>query len=574
MSFASPQILWLLLVFPPALLVFFWWSWRVRQKMMAQFIQSRLLPGLISGVSLTRQKIRAALIIAAVTCLIFALARPQWGYMQEEVELRGLDIVVAIDTSKSMLATDAVPNRLERAKLAALDLMKEAQSDRLGLVAFAGSAFLECPLTIDDAAYLQSVRALDVNAISEGGTDIADAIDEATKAYKEGDNYKVLVLFTDGEDNANDTNIIYSAAERAAKAGVHIFTIGVGTPAGELLQTKDSSGNLEYIRDEQGNVVKSHLNEKLLANIAHKAGGDYYSLTGADPMGALYQRSLAPLPKSQSKEQWIKRPYERYHWPLALGIILIIIEIFFPERRLPIRVGSTKTSGIQHSTSNIQPPAIAALLCFLLLPATVHGSPSTAMRDYSSGNFTNAQKEFERLAESDKKGDYRLIFNAGDAAYRATNYDEALKCFTSALNSPDVKIQQKAYYNIGNVQYREGEQAKDLDGVQQMWEQSIKSFQNAVTLDKQDADATNNLRFVEASVEMIKQLREAALRAKLEADSSVRQRNYHRALEIMEQAVQKNLAAKQFQDYVKRLKNIDEIVTPNANVSPPGPMSH
>jgi len=574
MSFASPQILWLLLVFPPALLVFFWWSWRVRQKMMAQFIQSRLLPGLISGVSLTRQKIRAALIIAAVTCLIIALARPQWGYMQEEVELRGLDIVVAIDTSKSMLATDAVPNRLERAKLAALDLMKEAQSDRLGLVAFAGSAFLECPLTIDDAAYLQSVRALDVNAISEGGTDIADAIDEATKAYKEGDNYKVLVLFTDGEDNANDTNIIYSAAERAAKAGVHIFTIGVGTPAGELLQTKDSSGNLEYIRDEQGNVVKSHLNEKLLANIAHKAGGDYYSLTGADPMGALYQRSLAPLPKSQSKEQWIKRPYERYHWPLALGIILIIIEIFFPERRLPIRVGSTKTSGIQHSTSNIQPPAIAALLCFLLLPATVHGSPSTAMRDYSSGNFTNAQKEFERLAESDKKGDYRLIFNAGDAAYRATNYDEALKCFTSALNSPDVKIQQKAYYNIGNVQYREGEQAKDLDGVQQMWEQSIKSFQNAVTLDKQDADATNNLRFVEASVEMIKQLREAALRAKLEADSSVRQRNYHRALEIMEQAVQKNLAAKQFQDYVKRLKNIDEIVTPNANVSPPGPMSH
>ena len=571
MSFASPRVLWLLLVFPPALLVFFWWSWRVRQRLMAQFIQARLLPGLISGVSVTRQKIRAALLVAAVTCLILALARPQWGYMQEEVELRGLDIVVAVDTSKSMLATDITPNRLARAKLAALDLMNQAKSDRLGLVAFAGSAFLECPLTIDDGAYRQSVEALDVNTISEGGTDIADAIDEAAKAYKEGDNFKVLVLFTDGEDNQDEKAAI-DAAQRAAKEGMHIFTVGIGTGAGDLLQIRDASGNLEYIRDEQGNVVKSHLNEALLRQIAADAGGSYYSLSGANTMDALYQRSLAPLPKSQSKEQWIKRPYERYHWPLVFGIILLLAEIFFPERRPPVRRGSIKTSSIQHPASNIQPPAIAALLCLLLLPAVAHGSPSTAMRDYSTGNFTNSQKEFERLAESDKNGDYRFIFNAGDAAYRATNYDEALKCFTSALNSPDVKLQQEAYYNIGNVQYRQGEQAKDLDGVQQMWEQSIKSFQNAVTLDKQDADASNNLQFVKASVEMIKQLREAALRAKQEADSSVRQRNYHRALEIMEQAVQKNLAAKQFQDYVKRLKNIDEIVTPN--ISPPGPVSH
>lgn len=572
MSFASPQVLWLLLVFPPALLVFFWWSWRARQRLMAQFIQSRLLPGLISGVSVTRQKIRAALIIAAVTCLILALARPQWGYMQEEVELRGLDIVVAIDTSKSMLATDITPNRLARAKLAALDLMNQAKSDRLGLVAFAGSAFLECPLTIDDAAYRQSVEALDVNSISEGGTAIGDAIDEATKAYNEGGNYKVLVLFTDGEDN-QDEKAAVDAAQRAAKEGVHIFTVGIGSAAGDLLQIRDANGNLEYIRDEQGNVVKSHLNEALLRQIASDAAGSYYSLSGANTMDALYQRSLAPLPKSQSKEQWIKRPYERYHWPLALGVVLLIAEILFPERKSLVR-GSTKTSSIQRPASKTQPPALAALLCLLLLPAAAQGSPSTAMHDYSTGNFTNAQKEFERLAESDKNGDFRLIFNAGDAAYRATNYDEALKYFTLALNSPNVKLQQEAYYNIGNVQYRQGEQAKDLDGVQQMWEQSITNFQNAVALDKQDADAAHNLNYVKRGVEWIKELRELALRAKQEADSSVRQRNYHRALEIMQQAVQQNRAAKQFEDYVKRLKNIDEIVTPNAEISQPGPVPH
>ena len=172
MSFANPQFLWLLLLVPPLLIGFLWWSAHARERLMTQFIQARLLPGLITGVSMTRQKIRAAGLVAAVCCLILALARPQWGFDWQEVTQRGLDIVVAIDTSKSMLAEDIAPNRLARAKLAALDLMQQAKSDRLGLVAFAGSAFLQCPLTIDDSAFRQSLDALDVNIIPEGGTAI------------------------------------------------------------------------------------------------------------------------------------------------------------------------------------------------------------------------------------------------------------------------------------------------------------------------------------------------------------------------------------------------------------------
>ena len=564
MSFAASQILWLLLVFPPALLVFFWWSWRVRQKLMTQFIQARLLTGLITGVSIARQKIRAALIIGSVICFIFALARPQWGYFQEEVAQRGLDIVVAIDTSKSMLASDIAPNRLTRAKLAALSLMQEAKSDRLGLVAFSGSAFLECPLTIDDGAFRQSVEALDVHTISEGGTSLSDAIDTAAKAFKEGDNYKVLVLFTDGEDNDVGAE---EAAKRAAKDGLKIFTVGIGTAAGELLQYRDESGHLQYVRDDQGNVVKSHLNETLLRQISADAGGAYYSLSGANTMEALYARSLAPLPKSQTKEQWVRRPYERYHWPLALGIALLIAEIFFPERKGSLRRGSKGQSPLVESSAKVA-TTVAAMLVFLTLPAHVSASPASAMSDYKAGKFVQAQKEFERLAQEDKKGDARFIFNAGDAAYRATNYDDALKDYTAALVSQDVKLQQKAYFNIGNVQYRQGEaklggETVDLDAVQEQWEQAAKSFQNAVTLDKQDGDAAHNLEFAKKSVAMIVQLKELARQAKQAADNSVRQRQYHRALEIMQQVVQKNVAAKQFEDYVKRLKDIDEIATPN-----------
>src|SRR4051794_10869321 len=195
MSFANPHMLWLLLVLPPALVAFFWWSWRTRQRLITQFIQARLLSSLTIGISPERQKFRLACMVLGVICVLLALARPQWGFDWEEAKQRGLDIVVAIDTSKSMLAEDISPNRLARAKLAALDLMQQAKSDRLGLVAFAGSAFLQCPLTIDDAAFRQSVEALDVNVIPEGGTALAEAIEIAQTAFKEGDNFKVLVLF-------------------------------------------------------------------------------------------------------------------------------------------------------------------------------------------------------------------------------------------------------------------------------------------------------------------------------------------------------------------------------------------
>jgi Ca-activated chloride channel family protein len=561
-SFASPQMFWLLLIVP-ALLVFFWWSWRVRQKLMAQFIQSRLLPGLIAGVSSTRQKIRAALILAAVALFVVTLARLQWGYYQEEVPQKGLDIIAAIDTSKSMLAADIAPNRLARAQLAALSLMQEAKSDRMGVVAFAGTAFLECPLTTDEGAFQESVEALNVNTISEGGTSLSEAIDAASRAFKEGDNFKVLVLFTDGEDN--DEGAV-EAARAAAKDGLKIFTVGIGTAAGELLQYRDQNGNVEYIRDDQNNVVKSHLNQPLLEQIAKEGGGAYYSLSGANTMEALYQRSLAPLPKSGTQETFVKRPYERYHWPLLAGIILLIVEMFFPERKEKRHHGAKRPPAVAGPGAATTTVALVVALVFLSRAASA--SPASALSDYKAGKFVAAQKEYERLASLDKKGDLRFIFNAGDAAYRATNYDDALKDYVAASASQDVKLQQKAYFNIGNVLFHQGEadlnpEKMDLDAVQERWEQAIKSFQNAVTLDAKDPDAAHNLEYARKGVAMIQQLKELARQAKQAADNSVKQRQYHHALEIMQQVVQQNLAAKQFEDYVKRLQNIDEIATPN-----------
>src|SRR2546426_1241077 len=291
MPFANKHLLWLLLVIPPAMVAFFWWAWRARQRLVTQFIQARLLPGLTVGISARRQRVGLAGLLLAVVCLLLALARPQLGFDWEEVKQRGLDIVVAIDTSKSMLAEDIAPNRLARAKVAALDLMQQARSDRLGLVAFAGGAFLQCPLTIDDSAFRQSVETLDVNIIPQGGTALADAIETALTAFKEGENYKVLVLFTDGEDQ--DSGAV-AAAKKAAEAGLRIFTIGIGSPDGDLLRIKDAKGRTDYLRDDQGNPHKSNLEEDLLRNIATEAKGFYLRLSGAKTIDTLYEQGLAP----------------------------------------------------------------------------------------------------------------------------------------------------------------------------------------------------------------------------------------------------------------------------------------
>jgi len=331
MTFHNPQLLWLLLVFPPALVAFFWWSGRKRQRLVTQFIQARLLPGLVTGQSPVRQRLRLGCLVLAVASLIVALAGPLWGFSYQQVKQIGVDIVVAIDVSKSMLAPDIAPNRLARAKLAALDLMQQAKSDRLGLVAFAGSAFLVCPLTIDDSAFRRSVEDLSIHSVSQGGTAIGDAIDAALTAFKEGDNHKVLVLMTDGEDH--DSGAL-DAARKAAEAGLRIYTIGVGTREGELLPIKDEQGHEDHVRDEQGNVVKSHLDEQLLQKIAGASqGGFYLPLRGAKTIDTLYEQGLANLPKSEHQEKLIRQYHEQYQWPLGLAILLLIVEMLTPERR-------------------------------------------------------------------------------------------------------------------------------------------------------------------------------------------------------------------------------------------------
>ncbi len=543
MRFEHQNILWLLLVIPPVLAVFFVWSEDVKRRLLTQFVESRLLAQLTVGLSPTRRKWRYVLVILAVVLLIVAIARPQRGFDLEEVQQNGLDVVVAVDTSKSMLATDIPPNRLARAKLAALELMQTAKADRLGLVAFAGDAFLSCPLTIDDTAFQQSVQALDVNSIPQGGTALAAAIETALATFKEKASHKALVLFTDGEDNDEGA---LAAAENAAKAGLKIFTIGIGSAEGTLVTIPDGKGSSDYVRDEKGQVVKTHLNEKLLQDIASATGGFYLPLRGADTITTLYERGLAPMPKTEGQGKIVRHYHEQFQWPLAAAILLLVAEFFLPER----------------IKSKVQATGVAVLALVCLLPMEMAASPATAFQNYQSGNFTNALMEYTKLAEV-KTNDLRLVFNAGDAAYRATNFDLAKSLFQQVTVSPDLKLQQLAFYNLGNVQFQVAKQAKDLDGLEQGFDAAANIYERAVMLNTNDTDAVFNFNYAHNSAEQVRQLKAAIARAKGDADSAVRQRNYHQAVEIMESLGQFPAAAKQFEEFTKKLKDIDAIATPH-----------
>jgi Ca-activated chloride channel family protein len=520
-SFAHPHLLWSLQLVVPGLIAFFWWAWQKKQELIARFISARLLPQLTVGVAPARQKARVALLVAAVTLLVIVLARPQIGFSWEEARSRGLDIVIAIDTSRSMLATDVAPNRLRRAQLAALDLKRVARTDRLGLVAFAGSAFLQCPLTLDDEAFRQSVEALDVNIIPQGGTAIAEAILAAKGAFKEGnDNHKVVVLFTDGEDH--DGNGV-EVAKQAAKDGLTIFTVGVGTPGGELLRTVDVQGRTEFIKDPDGNAVKSRLNEDLLRDIARETGGYFMLLSGAKAMDLLYENRLAPLPKGDLASQRIKRPHERYQWLLGLVLVLLVIELLFPERKPAPKTNAEPTASTAPAAASTAPvrqggagsPAVAApraklvasillLFAFVFLPRPARASSSEGLKQYQKGRYDRAVMEYESALRK-QPDDPRLHFNAGTAAFQNKDYDQAVSHLNSALLTQELPLQHRTYYNLGNTQFRQGQDAPELDKRRQLWEQAIRSYDSAVSLNAKDADAQFNRELVKQKLEELKQ---------------------------------------------------------------------
>ncbi|HEX4637904.1 MAG TPA: VWA domain-containing protein, partial [Chthoniobacterales bacterium] len=331
MNFGAPIWFWGLLAIPVLAALFA----RAEQRGVAklrEFVSPRLLPQLAGSVNRARRTVRFGLLMLGLALAIVSLARPQWGYIYEDVKRKGLDLLFAVDTSRSMLSNDVQPNRLERVKLAGQDLVNQLQGDRVGLIAFAGRAFLQAPLTIDYEAAVESLNDLDTKTIPEGGTNISEAINLAVSTFgKSAAGNRALIIFTDGEELSGDAIKI---SKSAADAGIKIFTIGVGTPQGSLIPINSDEGGTAFVKDSAGQVVKSKLDEKRLREIAEATGGFYLHLeNGPQTMARLYSQGLATMKAAEIDARLSRTPIERYEWPLGAAMLALTMSILVGERK-------------------------------------------------------------------------------------------------------------------------------------------------------------------------------------------------------------------------------------------------
>ena len=320
---------WIVLV----LTLFLVWAFRNKKKAMQRFAENSSLDEITASVNFKRQKQKSAIIICVFILGILSLMRPQWGFHWQKINRRGLDILIAVDVSKSMLATDVKPNRLERSKWAIKDLLKKLEGDRIGLIAFSGTAFLQCPLTLDYNGFLLALNDLNVNIIPRGGTSISKAIKVAMQSY-EGDHqkkYNVLIIITDGEDHEGNA---IKLAKEAKKIGLKIFCVGIGTNEGELIRLKGKSGIHTFLKDNQGNVVKSRLDENVLQKIALTTGGIYVRSSGAQfGLELIYRKKLSGMKKREIKARMAKLYYNRFQIPLAFAFLLLMLELLISDKK-------------------------------------------------------------------------------------------------------------------------------------------------------------------------------------------------------------------------------------------------
>ena len=414
MTFHSPIWLYAGLVAAAAMLALYYWSARRQRKLLSDFASERLLPELARTVSKTKILLKKALTIFGVLAVFAALARPQWGYRWEETKTRGIDIIFAIDTSNSMLAEDVKPNRLERAKLAVLDLVNILEGDRIGIVAFSGQAFLQCPLTLDYDAFRMSLEALDTEVIQRGGTNIAAAIDESEVAFSDTSNHKIIVLISDGEELESSA---MDKAKQAKERGVTIYTLGVGNAKGEFIPVRDENGRLTNLKDENGNLVKSRLNEEVLTKIAEETGGFYEPLS-ATGMDTIYTEGLKKIPQQELSSRMKQFAIERFQIPIAIAIILIALESLIGTRKF-----FTRGRGA---------------LPLLLLAAIPALSPCETRAD-------TAQQQPQA----------RELFNAALDEYANKEYIKSKELFQAAMKAEesDFGLHSKAFYNMGNADY-------------------------------------------------------------------------------------------------------------------------
>ena len=481
-----------------AISILLWWSEGRKKKILAKFAAIKLLPKLSVSSSRSKTWTRCILLAFAVLFFFLALAQPQWGSRKREATPSGIDVLIALDVSKSMLARDVRPNRIERVKLGLSNLLEKVKGDRIGLIAFAGSSFLQCPLTLDHSALSRTLREIEVGLIKVQGTDLARPIELASASFSKEDRDRFLILISDGEDlEAKGLR----TAKEVAKDGVRIYTIGIGSDLGARIPM-DPVGEKprNYLKDPEGKEVVTRLDRSSLQAVADATGGKYFQL---GPTGEGLARVFEELQAIGHRKKHMllsqELPIERFQSFLALGMILLLIEFLTGNRKNPASLG----------------PGLAIFLLLLCPGCLRKDNVKNAEEAHSKSDFETAAKFYEAEIEAaramDEKADPRLQLNAGLAYLDAGNLEKAEELLDEALDGTidEPALQSTILNALGTLYFKRANQWLDVPNVsaaREAWEKALGNYDAAVAIDENEKASRNRKELAEQLEKRIKAL--------------------------------------------------------------------
>lgn len=342
--FAHPEYLNALYLIP-VFVIAFWFISKNRNKLIEKFADKNLLKIILPSYSGIKPWIKYSLILLVFVCLILAAANPQVGTKMQEVKQTGIDVFILLDVSNSMLAEDIKPNRIDKAKYQISNLINKLRGDRIGLIIFAGQAYIQFPLTTDYSAANLFLSAVDVNSVPTQGTAIASALKLALQSFDTLSTEKVIIAITDGEDHEGD---VMAAVEEADSREIKIYTIGLGSSGGVPIPSYNRNGQLTgFKKDRQGNTVLTKLEENILKQMADEGNGKYFRGSNYEDYLEKIYSELSELEQSEFGTKKVTDYEDRFYYFLIPAIFLLVIEFLISEKRSPLYARFNKMLGLE-----------------------------------------------------------------------------------------------------------------------------------------------------------------------------------------------------------------------------------
>lgn len=483
MSFVDRDLLILAIVLPIVFGVLLF-RYVARRRRVARVLGEQRLLERLGATGLHRfPRERFALLIPAAIALGIAAAGPQWGFQAIEGSTSSVNVVLALDISKSMLARDVAPNRLERERLVVRRLLRDLSDARIGMVVFAGRAYILAPLTNDQSALQLFVDALDPEIVSQGGSSLASAIVQASglaRGPEGAAGERAVVLITDGEAHESQHEI-RQATDRALRSRVKIYTVGVGTergaPVPELDQNKRIIG---YKKDPFGNTVISKRNTAMLQQISEVTGGEFYDLSTTGSTAALVKQ-LKNLEHAPGASEQGLEARDQTVWFLAIALLLLAIDFMLARSR-------------RSHAASVSPNRRAAAAVILLLAfgtGWTIGDVEKGNRLYRAGRYEEAVRVYQQIVKQGKAAPH-VHYNLGTALLRLGRHREAQQHLQLATREAEPELKQRAHYNLGN-RYLEEARKGETQEAPQLLDAAIEAYKHALRLNPRDMDAKWNL---------------------------------------------------------------------------------